>query len=514
MVASDLKWAGLTQQMSPMMTVLTPDQRRVLINAAFEICEVVGNRVGSKEALELFRKAGCRIEPLDDEGCKVFIPQRVIEQALRDAPRRLTIYDRNGEPTLFLQGRNSYFAPTAATPHMYDPLTGERRPWTKADIGKAALVTDALPNLDFMFTLGSLAEDYGKDCFVHEFEAMVANTTKPIMYLASDAKDLEAICEIAAVACSGWDNLRQRPYIMHLDDALSPLKHKNSSFDKMLYLAGQGLPVRYGAFTMAGASSPITLPGATAICLAESFVALAACQLKNPGSPYIMSILPAIIDMKLGIMLSGTPEYHRFGAMYTEIVHDLGLPVMSTAGITDAKVIDAQAGAETLWSFLTAAMTGCHLNLGAGSLESHLIGSFEHLVLSDECVSAVRHFMRNSAITEETLALDVIREVGAGLPNLIFLDREHTNRHYMAEQWKPRVFSRQNYTNWSANGKPWTHETCNKVVREILENHKPEPLSEEILARIAEISEGATNADTLAVAKTAKATRRRKFRAG
>lgn len=100
MATTDLRWAGLVQQISPSMTVLSPDQRQILINAAFEILETVGNRVGSKAALEVFRAAGCRIEPLDDEGEKVFFPQALIEECLRRAPKRLLLYNRKGEPTL------------------------------------------------------------------------------------------------------------------------------------------------------------------------------------------------------------------------------------------------------------------------------------------------------------------------------------------------------------------------------------------------------------------------------
>ena len=131
----DLRWSGLTQQMSPSMSILSADQKDVLINTAFEILERTGNRVGSKEALDLFRRAGCRIEPLDDEGEKVFFPQRLIEECLRLTPKRLLLYDRNGEPTLYCEGRNSYFSPTSACPKMWDPYTGERRAWTKDDIG-------------------------------------------------------------------------------------------------------------------------------------------------------------------------------------------------------------------------------------------------------------------------------------------------------------------------------------------------------------------------------------------
>ena len=512
MATKDLRWSGLMQQMTPSLTVLSRDQKQILINAAFEILERSGNRVGSKEALEVFRNAGCRIEPLDDEGEKVFFPQRLIEECLRLAPKRLLLYNRMGEPALYCEGRNSYFSPTSACPKMYDPYTGERRAWTKADIGNAALICDALSNHDAMFALGSLADDYGFDCFVHEVHAMMTNTTKPIIYLSNDVADTKAICEMAAVIAGGWDRLRERPFLLQYDEVLSPLKHKNHAFDKFMYLAEQGLPIRYGAFTMSGASSPVTLPGAAAQSLAEALVGLMACQLKRPGVPYVMAILPGIMDLKYGILSSGAPEYHLFHAVYTELVHELGLPVMATAGITDSKVVDAQAGAEALWSYLCAALVGCHLNIGSGSLESHLIGSFEHMVLCDELIASVRRFMEGTPVDGRTLAMDCIQEVGDGLPDRIFVDRQHTTDNYLQEQWQPGVFNRNNFQSWTAKGSKYTHQVCNEKVRWILDNHKPAPLPDEVLDSLEEIAQAATDPETLAVGKTAKAKRRRKFR--
>ena len=512
MATKDLRWSGLMQQMTPSLTVLSRDQKQILINTAFEILERSGNRVGSKEALELFRSAGCRIEPLDDEGEKVFFPQRLIEECIRLAPKRLILYNRKGEPTLYCEGRNSYFSPTSACPKMYDPYTGERRPWTKADIGNAALICDALSNHDAMFALGSLADDYGFDCFVHEVHAMMTNTTKPIIYLSNDVPDTKAICEMAAVIAGGWDRLRERPFLLQYDEVLSPLKHKNHAFDKFMYLAEQGLPIRYGAFTMSGASSPVTLPGAAAQSLAEALVGLMACQLKRPGVPYVMAILPGIMDLKYGILSSGAPEYHLFHAVYTELVHELGLPVMATAGITDSKVVDAQAGAEALWSYLCAALVGCHLNIGSGSLESHLIGCFEHMVLCDELIASVRRFMDGAPVDGRTLAMDCIQEVGDGLPDRIFVDRQHTTDNYLKEQWQPQVFNRNNFQVWTDKGAKYTHRVCNERVRSILEKHTPEPLPDDVLTTLEEIAQAATNPETLAVGKTAKAKRRRKFR--
>ena len=512
MATKDLRWSGLMQQMTPSLTVLSRDQKQILINTAFEILERSGNRVGSKEALELFRNAGCRIEPLDDEGEKVFFPQRLIEECLRLAPKRLILYNRMGEPALYCEGRNSYFSPTSACPKMYDPYTGERRPWTKTDIGNASLICDALPNHDAMFALGSLADDYGFDCFVHEVHAMMTNTTKPIIYLSNDVPDTKAICEMAAVIAGGWDRLRERPFLLQYDEVLSPLKHKNHAFDKFMYLAEQGLPIRYGAFTMSGASSPVTLPGAAAQSLAEALVGLMASQLKRPGVPYVMAILPGIMDLKYGILSSGAPEYHLFHSVYTELVHELGLPVMATAGITDSKVVDAQAGAEALWSYLCAALVGCHLNIGSGSMESHLIGSFEHMVLCDELIASVRRFMEGSPIDHRTLAMDCIQEVGDGLPDRIFVDRQHTTDNYLKEQWQPQVFNRNNFQIWTDKGAKNTHQVCNEKVKSILENYKPPPLPDDVLNTLEEIAQAATDPATLAVGKTAKAKRRRKFR--
>lgn len=509
----DLRWSGMNQYTAPKLTVLSSDQKKVLINAAFEVLTRSGNRVGSKESLELFRQAGCRIEPCDEDGEKVYFPQHVIEAAIRHAPKRFVMYNRKGEPSLYCEGRNSYFSPTAACPKMWDPYTGERRAWKKEDIGNATRIVDYLSDLDMMFPLGSLADEYGFDCFVHEVHAMMTNTTKPIIYLSDNPTDTKAICEMAAVVAGGWDNLRSRPFILQYDEVLSPLKHKDHALDKFLYLASEGLPIRYGAFTMAGASSPVTIQGAVVQSLAEALVGLIAVQLKRPGTPFVMAILPGIMDLKQGILASGAPEYHLFHSMYTELCHELDLPVMATAGITDSKVVDAQAGAETLWSYLCAALSGCHLNIGAGSLESHLIGSFEHLVLSSECVSAVRRFMKGAPVNDHTLALDVIQEVGDGLPNKIFVDRDHTMNCYMEEQWQPQVFNRNNFQSWTNKGQKTTHDWCNEKVKWILENHQAEPLPEETLKALEEIAIGATDMEMLSVNRTANAKRRRKFRA-
>ena len=152
------------------------------------------------------------------------------------------------------------------------------------------------------------------------------------------------------------------------------------------------------------------------------------------------------------------------------------------------------------------------MNIGAGSLESHLIGSFEHMVLCDELIGGVRRFMRGAPIDNSTLGMDVIQEVGDNLPNSIFIDRDHTTEHYIAEQWQPEVFNRNNFQSWTQKGAKYTHEVCNQKVKDILENYQSEQLPDDLLVKLEEIAAAATSEDTLAVGKTSKAKRRRKFR--
>ena len=120
--------------------------------------------------------------------------------------------------------------------------------------------------------------------------------------------------------------------------------------------------------------------------------------------------------------------------------------------------------------------------------------------------------MQGAPITNTTLGMDVIQEVGDNLPNAIFIDRDHTTEQYLTEQWQPALFNRNNFQSWTEKGAKYTHEVCNEKVKEILESYTPEQLPEDIKVKLEEIAKAATNEETLAVGKTSKAKRRRKFR--
>ncbi len=454
-------------------TTLNEDQIWKIHRAALEILEHVGNKVEEEEALQLLKNAGCRI----DHNSIVKVPSSVVEEAIHSAPKRIVLADRLGNRRLFLEEGNSYFSPTAACPRIYDVDTGEKRDWTKQDIANVSILVDHLPNMDAIFPLGSLAEEYGTQCFIHEFDAMVRNTTKPIIYLAHGMEDLQVILDMAAAVAGGEDQLRENPFLLFYDEVLAPLYHKRETVAKMLLCAGKGLPVRYGSLTMSGASSPCTMAGVLAQSYAEALFGLVMVQLKRRGTPFMMAILPGIMDLQVGTLSSGAPEYYQLQVAYAEICRYFRLPVMTTNGISDAKIPDGQAAVEATLGCWSAYAGGSQLSIGAGSLECHLIGSLEMIALADEVISMIKRVYKGIEVDANGLALQAIGEVG---PRGNYLGHAHTLKNFKTAHWRPTVMDRNNYETWEQLGSKTMLQRLREKVQKILADHHPLPLPERL----------------------------------
>ncbi len=120
-------------------------------------------------------------------------------------------------------------------------------------------------------------------------------------------------------------------------------------------------------------------------------------------------------------------------------------------------------------------------------MESGLTASWESIVMADEIIDEIKHFLKGIEVNKETLAVEVIDKVG---PGGNFLAEKHTLKHFK-ETWYPKLINRDTYENWVQNGSKPLGKVLNEKVKWILENHKPEPLSEEVKGKIKEILERA-----------------------
>jgi trimethylamine--corrinoid protein Co-methyltransferase len=469
--------ANYMQYNSPQFRVLSQKQISDIHFASLHILEKTGVAIHSDEALKLLADSGADIS----NPKRVKIPNHVVEQALRTAPKSVTLYTREGKPHMFLNGTHTYFGGVSDCPDILDPYMRKRRPHYANDTAAMCRLVDFLPNIDWMMNSG-LAK--GLPAQIAELVTQVQcvlNMSKPIVPSTIDARGLKAMLELYSMVAGGMDNLKARPFFCNSVEPTTPLVQERNALEMSLICAEHKIPNVIFSMLMAGATSPATFAGTLAVANSELLSHLTVTQLKNPGAPVIYGGEPNIMDMRTTIFPYGAPELCLLSACLTEITHSYHLPMFGTAGTTDAKVIGAEAGAEVMYQCLMAAFSGADMVHDVGLMDHCTMVSPELIVLTDEIIEMVGVSMRGVEITDKTLALDLIDQVG---PGGNYLEEDHTYENFK-KFWVPKLMDRTQLTS-GLNEEPSVHceELLNKRTRDILDTHKPAPLPEDMVAEI------------------------------
>ncbi len=456
---------------------LTDDQITLLHEASLEIMARTGMRFYDQEALDLFKRAGASIS----DGNLVRIPSHLVEWALRTVPKNIPIYDRNGRRAMSLGGYRSYFGVGSDCMHIYDLHTGQRRKAVLDDVVQGVRLVDALPNIDFVMSM-FLPSDVPEDTYErHQMSIMLQESTKPIVFVGMEAASTVYSVEMASAVAGGLESLRRHPFVINYVNPTSAFRHNEEAVQRLLYASERNLPTIYAPVSSRGIAAPMTVAGAMALGNAGQLAGLVLAQLKREGSPFICSKPGGgTMDMRTMVGSYAAPDGGPFG---WDVAHSHGTPIFGTAGCSDAKVFDAQAAAEAALTLFANAVGGANLIHDVGYLDCAMTGSLELVVLCDEIIGWLRRYLRKLEISEETLALDLIHEVG---PDGHFLDAEHTLRH-VREDWVPTVSDRFAHHRWAAEGATTLQQRANQRVRWILENHRAEPLPESVVESIGAI---------------------------
>jgi trimethylamine--corrinoid protein Co-methyltransferase len=479
-------------QRSMDFSVLSHDQVYEIHRASLEVLEKTGYKILSKEAIHLLKKAGARVQ-----GEIVKTPQHVVEECLRLAPKGFILYDREGKRALELEGRKSFFGTSTASPNTRDALTQEIHPTCIEDIVRGARIADALSNIDWVMPMGTSQDTPAQAAELYEFEAVVTHTKKPIVFIAYSPRGHQIVYEMAAQVAGGMDRLRERPFLVGYPEPITPLVYPQEVAEKLLYTADLGMPVIGGPADQAGATSPVTMAGTLVLMNAETLMGLVLSQLKRPGTPYILGGVPSVMDMATGGLSVGAPELSLMTAAYGDVARHYGLPTWGTAGCSDAKTLDQEAGIESAFSCLAQALGGINLIHDVGYLDMGMICSAEMLVMGDEVVGMVKRFLKGIEVNSETLAREIIEKVG---PGGNFLQEDHTYQYFRKEHWMPTLMTRQQYDAWQQDGQKTMGHRVQERIRQILETHKVSPLPDSVLEELTrlkregekELTQGAT----------------------
>ena len=290
---------------TPQFRLLSDSQIEELHLATLQILERIGVAFDCQEAIDILGEAGADIS----NPKRVKIPSYLVEQALRTAPKTITLYTREGEPAIVLNGMTgSHFGAFADCPNFLDPYTRERRQYYVDDIADTARVVDALPNIEWHYTGGSHSTIPGAIADKVSLLQVILNCSKPVACGITDVSSLREMLKVCAMVAGGEKELQAKPFFIGTSEPVSPLVQGKDAMEKSLLCAEKGIPNVVFGMPMAGATAPATFPGILATTNAEVLSQLVVLQLRNPGAPIIFGSIPSIMDMKTTICSYGAPE--------------------------------------------------------------------------------------------------------------------------------------------------------------------------------------------------------------
>ncbi len=462
---------------SPQFRLLSDKQIEELHLATLQVLERTGVAFDCQEAIDILGEAGADVSNPQ----RVKIPSYLVEQALRTAPKTITLYTREGEPAMVLDGMSgSHFGGYADCPEYLDPYTRQRRLCYVEDIADTTRVVDALPNIEWLYTSGAHSTLPGAIADKVSLLQAVLNSSKPVASCLNGVSSLREVLKVCSMVAGGEKELQSKPFFIGSSEPVSPLTQGKDAMEKSLLCAEKGIPNFVYSMPMAGATTPATLPGVLAIASAECLSQLVVLQLKKPGAPVIFGSMPNIMDMKTTIYPYGAPELSFLIAALTEVSHYYKLPMFGTAGCTDADIIGAQAEIEITYQILVTALSGADLVHDAGLAYHARLVSPELIVLTDEVVGMVKVIMSGLEINDETLSLDLIERVG---PRGDYLSQAHTLKHFR-KFWVPTVFDRSLV---KGEGVKNCEELVNEKTLKIMKTYKPKPLPEDLVKELKEV---------------------------
>ena len=466
-----------TQKIS--FSVLSKDELEAIHRATLDVLERTGVRVYSEKCLKMLDEAGCSV---DYKNRSALIPSHLVEEALEKKRGAITLFARNPKYNMKLDGRHVYICTDGNGTNTIDLETGRRRPSIKDDIAKSAVIADALDTVDVYWPLVSSQDTPSHVRHLHDLEASLANTEKHVQFETTvSPEEARYQIDMAAAVVGGKKELKKRPIVSSVHCTIAPLQHDKGSVEAALEFAKAGVPISFYSMPQAGATGPVTLAGSLTVANAEVLSGLVMAQLASPGAPVIYGTGGAAFDMKACCRTGGSPEQGLFSAAVGELARHYGMPSVAGGFVSSAKEPGGQACYEKMISGVPQVLSGCSIIIGVGLVEDCNTLYFEELVIDEEIVKMVFRLAQGIEVSDETLALDVIRKVG---PGGNFLAEKHTLDYLTKEQFIPELTDRGSHEAWLKHGAKNIVDKAKERVRIILEKHRPEPLERDVQKEI------------------------------
>ncbi len=461
---------------------LSTEDVRAIHETVLRVFSEVGVQVNLPAARELFKAAGADV---DESTATVKLSPDLVMELTQRAPDTVTLCGRepDGRFDCEISGSKVFTGTGGTALNVQEPGKTERRPSTLADVMHMARLVDRLDNIHVYMLNVYPHELPERRVDVNRFAAGLNHTLKHVMGGVYTVKGVRDVVKMAEIIAGSPEKLRERPFISMVTCVISPFKLDRKYSRLAMEAAQSGVPVVVPSEPLCGATAPVTLAANLVVWTVDTLAGVMLTQLVRPGTPVLAGCVASITDMRDLKYLSGAVEMGLLNAGAAQLAQFYRLPIYTTAGMSDSKVNDAQAGYESAMTSVMVALAGGNfIHDAAGFLEFCTTASYDKLVIDNDILGMAMRAVEGIRVSDKTLAFDVLKEAG---PGGHFVSNRHTRRFMRSELYTPSLSDRDNRDRWTEQGSAdaWTRAT--KRAREILDAPAKSVLPKEVIGRIA-----------------------------
>jgi trimethylamine---corrinoid protein Co-methyltransferase len=456
--------------MRPSLNILGDELTRRIVDEAKRVLAEVGMEIRGPEMRRRLVEHGLPMDATDE---RVLFPRNVVEAAIESAPGSFTLYDRDGAPHADLGGDRVHFVPGSSGLKVLDHRTGETRLANSTDFVEYVRLADGLEHIAYLATAFSTNLDIEAQVSdAWRLYMTLTNSKKPVVSGAFTEHGVPRMVEMMQLFRADRADLIARPMSIFTITATGNFRYSEDSCQNMIDCVEAGIPVEIVPVTLMGLIAPVTIVGATVFHTVDVLAGITMAQVIKPGAPVLFGGAPATFHMKIASAPMAAIEALRLDVAYIAVAKALGLPCQSYMALSDGKILDAQAGAETFGSALLAALAGVNSVSGPGMLDFLLVFSLPKLVFDDEMCAQALQFVREVRPADDLPVSALIDQLMAD-QHLIMA--EHTMAHWPSELYLPStIVDRDNREAWlRLGGKDTYQRACDEVERRLAAYRQP-----------------------------------------
>jgi len=471
----------MIKKRTPKVEFLSQQAVEAIVGEAFELLQKIGIFVENDEALKLLAEAD---QSIDRSKNRAFISRELVENSLSTCRSGVRLYDFNGEKEYLIGKDEIHFNPGSAAVKILDSENlREREPQTQ-DLVRFYKLTETLENIDFQSTAMVSSDVPQEVADIYRLYLGLLFCQKPFVTGIFRVESLKPMLDLLVAVRGDEKRLAEKPLAIFDACPSPPLKWSRLTAQSLIDCSRLGVPSELISMGLTGATSPVTLAGTLVQHTAENLSGVVICQMARPGSPVIFGGSPASFDMRKGTTPMGAVETMMIDCACSQIGKYLNLPTHAYMGLSDSKLVDAQAGLETAMGAVLAGLAGINVVSGPGMLDFESTQSLEKLVIDNDICGQILRMVRGVELHEQPLALDLFREIGK---DFNFLTLAHTRKWYRHEHYFSSVLDREVYDTWLACGRKDAFNRARDEIEKRLRKYRLSELSSETLAEIKSI---------------------------